>query len=223
MLNYEIVAFYKDSESEVSAHAERISTLYNLRLRYEQVSESEVALDILLSPATVMCVFNRVTYKFRKMMNYVYQLNKPVIIVHENDYLEGYSNLKVPVGYALENKEKVVWVNFFQRNNPKIRVELIVPREKDEDIAFMVENNVAFIEEVFHKSSVNYIRTFVQGSFEKCLKHIFQTRDNSIIFIMRPFRVFSFYYPYSIRMFRKYAHTPVLIIPRNEKLYIPCH
>lgn len=223
MANYEIVALYKDHESEVSAHAVAISEMYHLTLRFEKVPEMETAINSLLNQNTVLCVIHRSVFKFRKLLKYVYAITKPVIVVHPNDSPEVYNRLKVPVGYLQENKEKVVWANFFQRNNENSRVELIVPKEKDEDIAFMVKNNVDFIENIFKKSEAQYTKVFVEGSFEKNLKKVFLESDDCVIFIMRPFRVFSFYIPYNIRLFRKYAHTPTLIIPRDESLYIPCH
>lgn len=223
MSNYEIVAFYKDSESEVATHAVAISEMYHLALRYEKAPDVEVSVNTLLSQNTVLCIFDRAVFSFNKLMKYVYAINKPVIIVHSNDSAEVYNKLKVPVGYLQENKEKVVWANFFQRNNENSQVELVVPKERDEDIAFMVKNNVDFIENIFQKSEARYTKNFVEGSFEKNLKKIFIESDDCIIFIMRPFRVFSFFIPYNIRLFRKYAHTPTLIIPRDDSLYVPCH
>lgn len=223
MSNYEIVAFYKDNESEIAVHAKAISAFYHLSLRYEKTPEMETSIKTLLGQHTVLCIFGRSVFKFRKLLKYVYAINKPVIIVHPNDSPSVYNNLKVPVGYLQENKEKVVWANFFQRNNEHCNVEMVIPQEKDEDIAFMVKNNVDFIENIFQKSGAKYTKTVVEGSFEKNLKNVFRTSDDCVIFIMRPFRVFSFYIPTNIRMFRKYAHTPTLIIPRDESLYVPCH
>lgn len=223
MSDYGIVAFYKENEAEISKHAEAISRMYHLQLRYEKVPQLPSLITALLGQNTVLCILDRTIFKFGKLMKYIYALNKPVIIVHPNDSSEVYNRLKVPVGYLQENKEKVVWANFFQRNNPESKIELLVPKEKDEDIAFMVKNNLEFIENIFQKSNAHYEKKIADGSFEKNLKRIFQESDDCVIFIMRPFRVLSFYIPYNIRLFRKYAHTPTLIIPRDDKLYIPCH
>lgn len=223
MSNYEIVAFYKDSQAEVSAHAAVLSALYGLDLRYEKTPEAESSVATLLGQNTVLCVFKREVFGFRKLMKYIYALNKPVIVVHSNDSQEVYNNLKIPIGYLQENKEKVVWANFFQRNNPQAVVEMVIPKEKDENIAFMVKNNVDFIENIFQNSGANYSKVFLEGSFEKNLKKVFVESDNCIIFIMRPFRIFSWFIPYNIRLFRKYSHTPTLIIPRDDELYVPCH
>ena len=87
----------------------------------------------------------------------------------------------------------------------------------------MVNNNLEFIEKIFQNSNASYSKSFVEGSFEKNLKRIFQEEEDSIVFIIRPYRIFSIFIPYNIRLFRKYAHTPTMIIPRDEKLYIPCH
>lgn len=223
MSDYGIVAFYKENEAEISRHAEAISKMYHLKLRYEKVPDLPASIATLLGQDTVLCILDRTIFKFRKLLKYVYALNKPVVIVHPKDSAEVYNRLKVPVGYLQENKEKVVWANFFQRNNAESRVELVVPKEKDEDIAFMVKNNLEFIEKIFQKSNAQYKKSFVEGSFEKNLKLIFQESDNCVVFVMRPFRVFSVFIPYNLRLFRKYAHTPVLIIPRDDSLYIPCH
>lgn len=223
MSDYGIVAFYKENEAEVSVHAEAISAMYHLQLRYEKVPQLPASISALLGQNTVLCILDRTAFHFMKLMKYVYALNKPVIIVHRNDSPEVYNKLKVPVGYLQENKEKVVWANFFQRNNPNSKVKLVIPQEKDEDIAFMVKNNVDFIENIFQKSDACYDKSFVQGSYEKNLKIIFQESDNCVIFIMRPFRIFAFYIPFNLRLFRKYAHTPTMIIPRDDSLYIPCH
>lgn len=223
MSNYEIVAFYKDSESEVAVHATAISSMYNLTLRYEKTPEIPASISTLLNQNTVLCMFDRAVFRFGKLMKYVYKIDKPIIIVHPNDSPKVYNNLKVPVGYLQENKEKVVWANFFQHYNASSRIELVVPKEKDEDIAFMVKNNVDFIENIFEKSGARYTKVYVDGSFEKNLKKIFIESDDCIIFIMRPFRIFSFFIPFNVRLFRKYAHTPTLIIPRDDSLYVPCH
>lgn len=223
MRTYSIVAFYQEEKSEVAVHAEAISAYYHLQLRYEKIPRTEVSLLALLTPDTVLCILERTTFSFRKLMRYVYALNKPVIVVHRNDSPQVYHQLKVPVGYLQENKEKVVWANFFQHNNPACTLELVIPKEKDSDIALMVNNNVAFIENIFRKSGADYKKTFVEGSFEKNLKKIFHDSDDCVILLMRPFRIFSFHLPCNIRIFRKYAHTPTMIIPRDDALYIPCH
>lgn len=223
MNNYGIVAFYKENESELSAHAEAISKMYHLQLRYEKIPQFPAAISSLLGQDTVLCILDRTVFRFTKLLKYIYALDKPVIVVHPNDSPDVYNRLKVPVGYLQENKEKVVWANFFQHNNPQSKIELVIPKEKDEDIAFMVKNNVDFIENIFQKSNASYVKNFVEGSFEKNLKQIFKDSDDCVIFIMRPFRIFSFYIPKNIGLFRKYAHTPTMIIPRDDSLYIPCH
>lgn len=223
MANYEIVAFYRENEREVAEHAGAVSRMYHLQLRYEKVPRIAKAVSALLGQNTVLCIFTREAFGFRQLMKYVYALNKPVIITGAGYSSVVYNRLKVPVGYLQENKEKVVWANFFQRNNPSCEIELVIPKEKDEGIATMVRNNLKFIENIFGKSSARYIETFAEGSFEKNLKRIFNENSDSVVLIMRPFRVFSFYLPYNIRLFRKYAHSPVLVIPRSDSLYVPCH
>lgn len=223
MSDYGIIAFYKESESEISVHAEAISKMYHLQLRYEKVPALPESISALLGQNTVLCILERTVFGFRKLLKYIYALSKPVIVVHRNDSPQVYNRLKVPVGYLQENKEKVVWANFFQHRNARSTVEMVIPKEKDEDIAFMVKSNEDFIENVFKNSGAHYTKTYVNYSFEKSLKNIFVASSDCIIFLMRPFRVFSLYIPLNLRIFRKYAHTPALIIPRDDALYVPCH
>ena len=121
---YGIVAFYHEKEAEISAHAAAISAFYHLQLRYEKLPDLPVAVSALVEEGTVLCILERSVFPFRKLLTYVYALNKPVIIVHQNDRPEVFHRLKVPVGYLQENKEKVVWANFFQRNNAESRIVL---------------------------------------------------------------------------------------------------
>lgn len=223
MARYEIIAFYKKDKAEVVAHAAKISASYGWDLRYEKAPEMPESLITMFTEDTVACVFSRDSFGFFKLLKYIYQLKKPVFIVRERFSTESYDLLKVPVGYLQENKEKVVWANFFQRSNPSARIELVIPEEKDEDIAGMVENNVAFIENIFDNSDAKYTKTYLKGSFEKILKVTFKKEERSVIFLMRPFRIFAIYRPLNLRLFNRYAHTVVLIIPRDDELYVPCH
>ena len=62
-----------------------------------------------------------------------------------------------------------------------------------------------------------------EKSFEKSLIKVLQDLSPGITLMMRPFRLFPFYYPYTVRLYRKHARSEVLIIPRDDSLYIPCH
>ena len=97
MNDYGIVAFYKEDESEISVHAEAISKMYHLQLRYEKVPQFPAAISSLLNQNTVLCILDRTIFKFTKLMKYVYALKKPVIVVHRNDSPEVYNHLRVPV------------------------------------------------------------------------------------------------------------------------------
>lgn len=223
MSKYEVIAFYKASENEVRVHAERFAGLYGLELRFEQLPLKEEAITDYVGEYTVVCMFNRDPFSVRKLLKYVYRVMKPALIFSNSYSTEAYNFLKVPVGYLSENKEKVVWANFFQRNNSHSDIELLIPREKDEQIAGMVNDNVCFIENIFGNSRALYKKTYVELEFEKLLEHAFRTQENSVVFLMRPFRVFSFFIPYYLRIYKRYAHTQILIIPRDDELYIPCH
>ena len=223
MANYEIIAFYKDSEEEIKVLANKIGILYNLNVRFEKLPATAASIVTLLSEKTVLCILNRDTLKFGKLLKYAYEINKPMLLVRASYPEDSYNHFNIPVGYLQENKEKVVWANFFQRYNTKATIELTIPQEKDEGIAHLVDNNVSFIENIFNNSNARYTKSFFKGSFEHILKNTFIQTDNSIVFIMRPFRLFPFYTPLNLRLFKRYSHTPTLLIPRDDALYIPCH
>lgn len=220
---YEMIAFYKETEAEVREHAEKFAELYGFKVRYEKYPAADSGIFALVGENTVICMFNRDQMTLRKLLKYVYGVKKPALIFSNSYAWEAYNSLKLPVGYLQENKEKVVWANFFQRNNPQSDIELLIPEEKDVKIAGMVSNNVNFIENIFNNSAAVYKKNYLSLPFERLLKFIFQKQERSVIFIMLPFRVFSFFVPYYLRIYRRYAHTQVLLIPRDDELYIPCH
>lgn len=223
MDRYHIVAFYLENETEISKYAEAVSRMYHLPVRYERMPRLTKSVAVLLSADTVFCMLSRTAIGFRWLMRYVYALDRPVIVVHPDASLDAYGRLKLLVGYQQEEKEKVVWANFFRHNHFECQIELAVPTEKDEGIADKVRNNTEFIEQVLKKSDIPYRQERLGGSFEKNLKLLLQREDTGLLFLMRPFSFFPFYLPYPIRLLRKYARTPVLIIPRDDKLYVPCH
>ncbi|MDE5610737.1 MAG: hypothetical protein K2I90_01815 [Odoribacter sp.] len=223
MSDYHIVAFYKEDKAEISSHAEAISRMYGLPLRYEKLPSLPSAISLLVGADTVFCILNCTIFGFRRLMRYAYALEQPVVLVHPSDSLEVFRYLKVLVGYLQENKEKVVWANFLQRHHPDSPIELIVSQEKDENIATMVQNNVTFIEQVLQMSKVSYTKRLLTGSLEKNLKDLFGRSDSGLLLVMRPSRIFSFYLPFPLRLFRKYARTPMMLIPKNDSLYVPCH
>lgn len=223
MANYEIVAFYSNSEAELQIHAVKMGTLFGFDVRYEKIPTSELAVSTLLTEQSVVTMFSRDVLKWRKLLKYVYVINRPVILVGKDDDPEAFNHLNVPVGYLPENKEKAVWANFFQHCNRQADIELTVPREKDDNIAQMVADNFFFIEQVLEKSAAKFKKTFTKDSFEQNLKNIFQTSTQSVVLVLLPFRLFSFYIPLNLRIVRKYSHTPTMLISRDDKLYLPCH
>lgn len=223
MMEYEIVAFYKEEIEEIRESAEKISRLYGLRFRCEKIPANGKYISALVGEDTVLCLLKRKEYHFYRLMKYVYALNKPVLILQDNSSVDTFQRLKIPVGYLQENKEKVVWANFLQRHYPDCRIELIVPREKDEYITTMVRNNLVFMERILKHSEARYEVVNEETNFEKSLMKIFQDLTPGIILMMRPFRLFPFHYPYAVRLCRKYVRSGVLIIPRDDSLYIPCH
>lgn len=223
MADYEMIAFYWEDPSEVLTLAQSFADLYHLLLRPEKIPDIPVTISTLFRENTVMCFFQGETRPFRKLMRWVYAVKKPVLIAYGEQLEAAFHALKVPVGYLPENKEKVMWVNFFRHYHPECQVELLIPREKDEGIAEQVANNVGFMGQVFQQAGVSCRKTFTEAGFEKSLRQIFQQTDDAIVVLMRPFRLFSFQLPLTLRLFRKYGHTPVLIIPRDDALYIPCH
>lgn len=223
MAKYEIVAFYKHKEAEVADHAGKLSSIFGLDLRYEKVPRSASAIAAILNEKSVICIFNWDFFGKYSLMKYVYHLPRPSIVVRTNWPLTSYMHLKVPVGYLQENKEKVVWANFLQKNNPDMDIELLVPTETDAGIVSMVSDNLFFFRKILTASGAHFVEKVTQDGTGKSLQEAFRTTDDGMVVIMRPFRIFSFYYPFRLRQFLKYGHTPVLIIPRDDELYIPCH
>ncbi len=220
---YEIIAFYKDSGEEVRAHAERFAELCGFDVRYEKYPEKEHEIFGFIREETVVCLFNRDYLKFRKSFRYAYLVQRPALLFSNGHSPEAYNCLKLPVGYDPGNKEKAVWTNFFRRRNARLDIELLIPREKDELIAEKVDNNVYFTEKILAGSGAVYKKSERKQSYEKLLESLLRNQENSLVLLRLPVRVFSFFIPYNLRIYKRYARTQVLFIPRDDKLYIPCH
>ncbi|MDL2283521.1 hypothetical protein LJB94_03305, partial [Odoribacter sp. OttesenSCG-928-G04] len=143
--------------------------------------------------------------------------------VSPSDSLESYDKLKIPVGYLMENKEKVVWANFLQKKNSSIAIELLIPTEKDDNIRSMVASNVRFMENVLDNSNSVYTKSLIDKGFEDLLKTTFVNTKDGVVLVMRPFRVFSFFIPPNLRLYDSHGRSQVLLIPRDDELYVPCH
>ncbi len=223
MERYGMVAFYGTSPEKVASHAEALGRLYRLEVRYEPLPAVPSSVASLLGKETLFCLVERSACGYRKLLRYLYAVRKPFIIVPRGTSPEACRRVTLPVGYLAEERESVVWANFFRRRCPESSLELIVPRERDAGIAAMVANNVDFMENVLVKSGVAYRKSRVEKSFEKSLRELFRTNGGSMVLMMRRFRLFPFYIPYNLRLLRRYAHAPVMVIPRDDELYIPCH
>lgn len=223
MTVYEIIAFYRESEEEVRGHAERFAAFFGFSVRYEKYPEKEKGIFDFIREDTVVCLFNRDNMNFRKFFRYVYAVQRPALIFGNGCSPEAYHCLKLPVGYDLENKEKAVWANFFGRRNARLDIGLLVPREKDELIAEKVEDNVYFTEKILTGSGAVYQKSEWKQPYEKLLQSVLRNREKSWVLMRLPSRVFSFFIPSILRVYRRHAHVPVLFIPRDESLYIPCH
>ena len=194
-MKYEIVAFYKQEIEEIRECAENIGRLYGWRYRCEKIPGSGKLLSACMGEDSVLCLLKRKSYSFYRLMKYVYALNKPVLVLQDHFSADTFQQLKIPVGYLKENKEKGIWANFLQRHHPGCRIEIIVPREKDEHIAAMVRNNLAFMERILKHSEARYEVVNEEKSFEKSLIKVLQDLSPGITLMMRPFRLFSFTIP----------------------------
>lgn len=219
----EIIAFYRVTEKEIGEHAERFAACYGLRVRYEKYPPAASTVSVLVGEDTVLCMFCLRQMKFRRLLRYVYAVNRPALLFDREDSAAACTALKLPVGYSRENKEKAAWANFFLRNSRQAEAELVIPYERDEGIAGMVRDNADFIEKVFAHSGVNYRKRFADRPIERLLEQLFQGEEKSLVLVMLPSRVFSFFIPYYLRLYKRSPRTQVLLIPRDESLYVPCH
>lgn len=63
------------------------------------------------------------------------------------------------------------------------------------------------MERILKHSEARYEVVNEEKSFEKSLIKVLQDLSPGITLMMRPFRLFPFYYPYTVRLYRK--HCPV--------------
>lgn len=223
MTDYSLVAFYQKEPSEVKATALAVSRIFRLSMRLLPLPYRVKEMQTVLTENTVLGVICMKEHQLLKCLKYVYALPCPVLIVPEKVDCTDCADLKIPVGYERETRECAVWANFLYHRNPGLNLELIVPKEWDSGIAAQVDDNLSFMKNIFIKSQIPYRETFMPYSFEKSLGLIGQKAQKEIILMMRPFRLFSYYIPNLFRLIFRGDRAAVLVIPRDESLYLPCH
>ncbi|MDR0982223.1 MAG: hypothetical protein LBM07_03125 [Culturomica sp.] len=224
MENYKLSAFYESSMDEIVAQAEMFSSGFNLNLKYEKLPTKPAEIKSLLNDKIVFCLFNKDKIDFQRLIKYVYAATCPSLLIGSSDLSQDYANLELPIDYKMETKETVAWLNFLMKRSNDTSLELIIPKERDENIRNMVNSNLDFIENTFHKSKTIYNRITYEKGFEKMLYDFMQHHRKGITVMMRPVRTFSFFIPLYLRIYRRSdVRTPLLLIPRDENLYVPCH
>lgn len=222
MQRYEIVAFHAEREAEVDSFAREFACLYDLDVRMEQLPPVSSVVQSFLTDETVLCVFNADSIPFRRLLRFIYRIKLPVLLVRSACVAEDCMQMSIPVGYQKESKESVVWANFFQRRNPQTEIRLVVPQERDRGIAQLVDDNVQFMSRVLEKSEARFSTLPYAGTFGHTLRAAYADGRHNLTCIMKTYRLFPFYIPFNLRLYR-HAPGSILIISRDDDLYVPCH
>lgn len=99
---------------------------------------------------------NECFFSVKKALKLIKESRFPVMTV-TSDYetAEAYKNILLPLDIERQNKEKALWAGYFCRFfNSKIHI--LLPEYKDEGLAKLVNDNLDFVEKLYHNLEIDY-------------------------------------------------------------------
>ena len=95
-------------------------------------------------------------FSVKKALKFIRQSRFPVMTV--TAYLENvtdYKNILLTLDIERQNKEKALWAGYFSRFYGSV-IHILHPKYKDEGLAKLVNDNVAFVEKLYENLDVTY-------------------------------------------------------------------
>jgi hypothetical protein len=93
----------------------------------------------------------------KKALKFIRQSRFPVMTVNFMVEYEAmnYKHVLLPLDIERQNKEKALWAGYFSRFYGSV-VHILYPKYKDEGLAQLVNDNVAFVEKLYENLEVTY-------------------------------------------------------------------
>ena len=97
-------------------------------------------------------------FTVKKALKLIRQSRFPVMVVkfqvdEEDKHI--YKNILLPLDIERQNKEKALWAGYFSRFYGSV-IHILYPKYKDEGLAKLVHDNVAFVEKLYENLEVTY-------------------------------------------------------------------
>lgn len=218
---YDVIAFYKNTKEEVQFYVEQLNQHTQWHIRYEQLPNVHKLITAFFGEDTTLCIINRNALSDKDLYKYVYKLERPVLIIHNQASISYLRCTCLPVSYARETKEIVAWANYIQRTTDSQMIDIIIPREKDENFVNGVYNNLYYLRKVFTDASARFQMTQVEVKFDPMLQIMLYKADR-LILTMRPQSILPFIKPQIFKSLPK-TSAQIFIIPTAKNIYVPCH
>lgn len=95
-------------------------------------------------------------FNVKKALKLIRQSRFPVMTVTETvEDATRYKHVLLPLDMERQNKEKALWAGYFSRFYGSV-VHILYPKYKDEGLAQLVNDNVAFVEKLYENLEVTY-------------------------------------------------------------------
>lgn len=98
-------------------------------------------------------------FTVKKAIKFIRQSRFPVMVVKcevdEEDAHDWYKHILLPLDIERQNKEKALWAGYFSRFYGSV-IHILYPKYKDEGLAKLVYDNVAFVEKLYGNLEVTY-------------------------------------------------------------------
>lgn len=97
-------------------------------------------------------------FTVKKALKLIRQSRFPVMVVKfqvDEEDKDQYKNILLPLDIERQNKEKALWAGYFSRFYGST-IHILYPKYKDEGLAKLVYDNVAFVEKLYENLEVTY-------------------------------------------------------------------
>ena len=167
-------------------------------------------------------------FTVKKALKLIRQSRFPVMVVQfevDEEDKDHYKNILLPLDIERQNKEKALWAGYFSRFYGST-IHILYPKYKDEGLAKLVNDNVAFVEKLYKNLEVTYEKheTQPQNYLDAyALEFAPQVQaGTSVIMMTRYYTLGDVLMGPRERKIIGKMNLPILCINQRDDLYVLC-
>lgn len=169
-------------------------------------------------------------FNVKKAIKLIRQSRFPVMTVTtDSTDATAYKHVLLPLDIERQNKEKALWAGYFSRFYGSV-IHILYPKYKDEGLAKLVYDNVAFVEKLYENLEITYEKHETQPqkyldayALEfPLIEHVGAPAGASVIMMTRYYTLGDVLTGPRERKIIGQTNLPILCINQRDDLYVLC-